>query len=355
MMRPRRRDEGVALLLALLFVILLSAIVVEYCYEMQVEATFVASESDELQAYVAAKSAIAAGRALLAEEVDPATRGPAGPGSSGNAVTLLDPWFTMGIPYQPINDAIMQARIRDEGGKLNLNALYDKENDQPQENIVKILQQLFKIRKVDQDPTDAIIDWLDPNQDVQGANGAELDTYQSLTIPYTCPDGPMHSIEELLLIRGITPEIYFGDPQIEVPDPALSDLLTVHGDDTGKVNINTAEPQLIEAIGEAMDENSGLGEVVRQKREMEPFEDAAAIKNVLEGSGFDKSVPLFVVTSNVFRVEGQGIVGDTEPVKVLIVAYVQKGTGAGTGAGTGTGTTPVAGAGSRLLEWRVIR
>ena len=54
------------MLLALLFIILLAAIVVGTCYEMQVEASLVGGQSDQLQAYIAAKSAVASAMALLA-------------------------------------------------------------------------------------------------------------------------------------------------------------------------------------------------------------------------------------------------------------------------------------------------
>ena len=346
--RVHRNDEGVALLLALLFVVLLSAIVVEYCYEMQVEATLVGSQYDELQAYVASKSAIAAGISLLAtsQQATGTSASGLGMGSAGGtgqpgqdaADTLLDAW-ALGVNYQTINDAVMQASIVDEYGKLNLNALIDPSTDEPRENVKKILQALFKIRKVDQDPTDAIIDWLDANEDSQGSLGAESDTYQSLTIPYSCKNGPMSSIEELLLIKGITPAVYFGDPdQDELP---LSELLTVHGDPKGRVNINTAPAQLLDAIGEGLDDGkTDLSKVVLQKRELDPYTTQDAIKQGL--TGYEKSAAQLIFASKMFRIYGDGQAGDTDPVKVRIEAYVARKSG-------------TAGSGYSLVDWRVVR
>ena len=57
------REEGMALLLALLFVTLLSVIVVEYCYETQVDAALATNDASDFEAYVAARSAIASGLA----------------------------------------------------------------------------------------------------------------------------------------------------------------------------------------------------------------------------------------------------------------------------------------------------
>jgi len=347
--RSAHNNEGVALLLALLFVILLSAIVVEYCYEMQVEATLVSSQSDELQAYVAAKSAIAAGISVISSSQQTAGTGttnpprkvnPDGSGTPGNdaADTLLDAW-TIGVPIQTINEANMMATIVDEYGKLNLNALVDTETDQPRENVEKILRALFKARKVELDPTDAIIDWLDVNEDSQGSAGAESDTYQSLTVPYHAKNGPMTSVEELLLIKGITPAVYFGDPdQDQWP---LPDLLTVHGDAKGRVNINTAKVELLTAMGDALNGKPELGDLVEKRMETEPFTSDEDVKSGL--AGYDDAVlKMFTVSSKMFRIFGNGWAGETDPVRVRVEAYVARQSG-------GTGGT------YKLVDWRVIR
>ena len=168
------------------------------------------------------------------------------PQSEPGTVSFLDPW-AQGVPYQALNDAVMQATIVDEYGKLNLNALIDRGTDKPREELEKILRAFFKIRKVDQDPTDAIIDWLDANNETQGNGGARSDYYQSISVPYACKNGPMASIEELLLIKGITQEVYFGNPDL-IRYPCRP----AHGawPGEGLINANTAGEDLIEAIGE---------------------------------------------------------------------------------------------------------
>jgi hypothetical protein len=39
-------------------------------------------------------------------------------------------------------------------------------------------------------------------------NGAEIETYSALG--YACKNGPPDTIEELLLVRGVTPDLLFG-------------------------------------------------------------------------------------------------------------------------------------------------
>jgi type II secretory pathway component PulK len=59
------------------------------------------------------------------------------------------------------------------------------------------------------DTADAILDWIDAD-DTPRDQGAESDFYGSLDPGYTPRDRPPTSIEELLLVRGVTPELLFG-------------------------------------------------------------------------------------------------------------------------------------------------
>lgn len=339
-MTPRKRDEGVALLLALLFVVLLSTIVVEFCYEMQVEASFVGNQEDSLEAYIAAKSAVAVALSVLAEDL---VAGQTPPGAAhANVDSLDEPWAVDGVPYQPLNNAVMRARIADEYGKLNLNALINQDSGEPVEAVAKTLHALFQARQAEEDPTDAIIDWLDDDEEPYGSTGAESDIYGSLETPYSCKNGPMNSIEELLLIRGMTPDLFFGNA--ELGQEPLSSLLTVHGHPTGRININTAGVELLEAIGEALDEKSGLATMVQDKRDQAaPFQSREDIKSSVEGAGYPEAAKWFAADSRVFRIYGDGqALVEENPPKVRIEAYVKREQGAGSGAFT-------------FLDWRVIR
>jgi hypothetical protein len=66
---------------------------------------------------------------------------------------------------------------------------------------------LMKLPNMTEDVADAIVDWIDTNTTIRPA-GAESEEYAELG--YRCKDGPITSIEELLLVRGVTPELLFG-------------------------------------------------------------------------------------------------------------------------------------------------
>lgn len=58
--------------------------------------------------------------------------------------------------------------------------------------------------------SEAIFDWIDEDSDVR-EHGAENEYYQTLNPPYECKNSKLETLDELLLIRGITPQLLFGE------------------------------------------------------------------------------------------------------------------------------------------------
>jgi type II secretory pathway component PulK len=94
--------------------------------------------------------------------------------------------------------------VIDEGGKLNINALIQLDDTGE-----KLRDALMKLPDMTEDVADAVVDWVDPDDD-QRASGAESGYYSGLANPYLCKNGPLSSLEELLLVRGVTPRLLFG-------------------------------------------------------------------------------------------------------------------------------------------------
>jgi type II secretory pathway component PulK len=116
---------------------------------------------------------------------------------------------------------------------------------------------------------DSILDWLDEDSDPR-PNGSELEYYSVLPTPYAPKNGPIDSVEELLLVRGVTPELLFGidSNRNGVVDPAeqqrglvdatqtsslgWTSFLTVHGyesnkrrDGTPKIDVNQEDLEVL--------------------------------------------------------------------------------------------------------------
>ena len=336
--KKRPGNEGVALILSLLFVVLLTVIVVQFGYETQVEAAFATNQSSDFEAFLAAKSAVARGMGLLIDDLAMAEDQQVLDefGADLSKIDSVQDIWSMGVPFEPLNEATMRTTIRDEYGKINLNAMFNNTSDPPEEReeMINTLREFFLLYMVDggDDPTDAILDWLDHGEefDDEREEGAESDYYEGLENPYPCKNGPMDSIEELLLIKGITPEMYFGDPENELLP--LTEYLTVHGDYYGRVNINTAEPEVIAArlagVQEReadLEEGYEYWERIREEGPMTtpPGQTKAQNTNqqrrVAEEAASTGVADPFIVSSNAFRIYGDGM---QEDVLVRIEAYV---------------------------------
>lgn len=100
----------------------------------------------------------------------------------------------------------------DESAKLNLNVLPLLDEYPPGGVARELLMSLPYMQELDNgvEIADAILDWID-DDDEPREYGAESDYYASLPNPYLCKNGPMDSLDELLLVRGITPQLLFGD------------------------------------------------------------------------------------------------------------------------------------------------
>jgi general secretion pathway protein K len=95
---------------------------------------------------------------------------------------------------------------------------------------------------------DALSDWLD-DDDLVRDHGAETGYYQSLKTPYICRNGPLQYPAELLLVKGFSRKIVYGDKEHE----GIIDYLTIYGQD-GKININTAPPPILQALAPGMND-----------------------------------------------------------------------------------------------------
>jgi DNA uptake protein ComE-like DNA-binding protein len=102
--------------------------------------------------------------------------------------------------------------VVDEGGKLNINAMYalNPRNQQEGQLPGQVLRDaLMKLPNMTEEIADSILDWIDPDDDPR-TSGAESSYYLSLSAPYKAKNGPLNSLDELLLVKGVTPDLLYG-------------------------------------------------------------------------------------------------------------------------------------------------
>jgi type II secretory pathway component PulK len=117
--------------------------------------------------------------------------------------------FTIFAPMESDSSAGTSSGVRygvtDEASKINLNALLQL--DSSGDIAVNVL---LLLPNMTEEIADAIVDWIDTD-DEQRTSGAESDYYSALSPGYLCKNGPLDSLEELLLVKGVTPELLFGN------------------------------------------------------------------------------------------------------------------------------------------------
>ncbi len=94
--------------------------------------------------------------------------------------------------------------LQNESAKLNLNELltfFSAPLDQQ--------TALMNLPGMTVEIADSIIDWLDANTTPE-PYGAEAEYYSALTPPYQPKDGPLDSLSELLMVRGVTADLLYG-------------------------------------------------------------------------------------------------------------------------------------------------
>jgi type II secretory pathway component PulK len=153
-------------------------------------------------------------------------------------------WVPNKNPYSiQIGNIYCDVYLHDENGKINLNGINDGNKGILIEYFTQIGIDVFDADII----VDSILDWIDPD-DLNHLNGAEDNYYGSLPEPYKTKDAPFSSIEELVLVRGVTPEIF----------ESIRNDITVYGGEQIVVNINIASKRILSSVpglsGELVDE-----------------------------------------------------------------------------------------------------
>jgi hypothetical protein len=95
--------------------------------------------------------------------------------------------------------------VVDESGKININALLQVDPSGKTAH-----DMLLNLPNMTEGIANSILDWIDADDDPR-PGGAENDYYSGLTPPYRCKNGPLNTVEELLLVQGITPALLLGN------------------------------------------------------------------------------------------------------------------------------------------------
>lgn len=208
--------SGVALIIVLWVITILGVIALEFCFAMRTELNITKNFKEEVQLYAMAEGGIHRAIAELVLKHDPRIQQMKKNATGEEIPSEKKEWMADGRLYTlPFDQGVNEIRIMGEAGKVNINAV-------PEKTLRTILTQLGLEGEKRDIVADSILDWRDPD-DFMRLNGAENDYYQSLKEPYNCKNGNLDSVEELLLVKGVTPELFYGRKAIKKEEEGASE------------------------------------------------------------------------------------------------------------------------------------
>ncbi len=249
---PSRQTRGVAFVVTLLAITVLVAMCLAFARQMRVEALASSNHAAMVEARWIARGALEAVRGELARS------------RQVNAVPDLQSVGVEGVPigggfYWLIRPDFENGRqhafgLIGEAGKINVN--------------IATVESLVELPRMSEEIAAAIVDWRDADSEVT-PGGAESEYYLTLADPHHAKDGAFETVAELLLVRGVTEEMMFGedDNRSGVMDASedesdgrfergLFDLVTVYSSqpNDGLVNINQPSAELTELLRQTLSE-----------------------------------------------------------------------------------------------------
>jgi general secretion pathway protein K len=218
------------------------------------------------------------------------------------------------------------ARIRGEGGKMNINFLVN-----PQSPHKAFLRRLFeKWGMTEESERDALvdnlIDWVD-SDDGHLEHGMEKDQYEKMGIIGYPFDRPFYSLDEVLLVPGFD--------TIAALKPNWRDFFTVYSQ--GKVDVNEATAEVLEIVMGTTLENAqefvesrwGPDKIEDTEDDVTNYTTEIAMQMIEAGSvgGEDQQteiLPRITNADQTTRIECTGTVGDFR-TRIIIVVRSRQG------------------------------
>lgn len=207
-------ERGMALLMVLVVVALLSSLLIEFSFSSLVDLRATENYRDRTKAYYLARGGIEAGRMILAEDI--------------NDYDHSSEFWGTGLPGIPAGDGDISIQISDYSGRFNVNFVADtRGNPLPGYHRFKVLcEELLEIDSVEsQALADSLVAWF--NADTTETTSDDL-YYAALDPPYSRRGGHLLSLDELRMVKG------FSDEYCERLQPYLR---VVGGE---RININSA-------------------------------------------------------------------------------------------------------------------
>jgi general secretion pathway protein K len=239
-MRCLHNQKGIALVVTLLAVALLTAMVVEFSYGVYTGTNDLYNWRDSQRLSLMAKSGVnVSAKVLFNKDI------------TAHYTEPVE--MPVENPFEDFKGTVT-IRIENEDAKFNINAIVPRNENIPEDDPdspYNCFKRLLKALSLDVKIADRVVDWIDTNSEAR-IGDSELDA----------KNAPFNSVDELLLIHGISRKDY----------DTLLPYVTVSKDRNNLiVNVNGAEAPVLESLSPAITE--GVAKTVIDARKSKPFEN----------------------------------------------------------------------------------
>lgn len=280
----QKREQGVALITAMLMTALASILAVSLLSDQHLNFRRTGNVLDGDRAYVFAMGVESWVQHLLVRD--------------DKAKDSLDEDWAVVLPPIIVEGGSVAGKLEDMQGRFNINNLITAEGERSEDDVNRF-RNLLRAVGASEELVSPIVDWMDKDTEptFEGGWGAEDDEYSGYEVPYRTANQPLRSPSELMLVKGMTVEIY----------GQLAPFITALPSRT-KVNVNTASAEVLMSL--SPDITRGNAENVIELREETPFDTVQAFTDLDDIPDNAVDVDAVSVTSSYFLMDATARYGE---------------------------------------------
>lgn len=297
-----RAERGAAILMAILTVALVAAVASAVIAESGASVEQLSGRADQAQARWLARGAVDWARNVLEFNK---WRGDSFQG--GNIDYIGEDW-SIKVPPTPVDEGSLSGEIEELSSRFNINTLVNQGvADTAQQAIFeRLLINLGLPPRQSQQLVVAIIDWID-SDDEPLTGGAETGSYALTPRAALPPQGPLISINELLAVRGMTPDL------LERLRPFIAALPA----NATRINVNIAAPEVLAAYIDGL-QLTQAQQIVLTRNQKNYFHKVSDFTGLLP-SGTRYNASQFDVESQYYLAHGRAKWGDATTAMEVVL------------------------------------
>ncbi|MGH8278425.1 MAG: type II secretion system minor pseudopilin GspK [Gammaproteobacteria bacterium] len=294
-----RQQRGVALLIAIVVVAIAAMLSTGMIWnrELDIRRTANITQGDQAMEYALGAEAWAEQILRRDYQTDP------------GSTNLTQDW-AMQLPPLPVQGGTVTGHLEDLQGLFNINNLASSNAVQATAALAQF-QRLLVALNLDPEIADAAADWVNPGTQPRFPGGAKDGYYSPLDPPYVTAEQPMASVSELLLVKGVTPQVYATllpyvcalpvQPPGSAPGTPRS---------ATAINVNTAPPPVLMSITTGISADMAAGAI--ETRAQQPFQNTTQLTQLLGNIAVPAGIPALQTTSNYFRLTATVKIGSAQ-------------------------------------------